>query len=1407
MGRAEPALVEIFLASPSDVGAERDIAERVISRLDGIWKAHVRLRTKRWEKAHYQAIKGFQEAIGAMTAFDVVIGILWKRIGSPLPPDLFQRLDGSPYESGTVFEIESAIASCNAKQKPAVYILKKTEEVKFSAQTVDEEKQQYQALLGWWNRTFVDAKGHYRRGYQTYETLEEFEDKLGELLEAHLRAQNLIPAGPAWDIRAKGSPYPGLIRYGLEHAPVYFGRSLTVTEGLEELLKASDRDMPALFVVGPSGSGKSSLVMAGLVPQFSGRGIPGVDFWRLVLAEPADDLMGLIGTRLFTALPEMAMGPHGDARSFCAIARSSTEAAVSWIKWALERAGERLTAQTGGGQKQAGRLLLAFDQLETILCSPDARQISALARALVENQVAWFVATLRSDCYAKLQNDSDLLVMRQRGVLLDLPLPGPSEISDIIRGPARGADLVFESRDDVSLATVIRSAVNGPDALALLQMTLKRLFDARDGNTLTYEAYEKMGGLEGAIAAHADETFRLLSPAAQAKLDGLLRSLVADIEDSGRLTICTPARRDVVTDAASRELVEKMMEARLLVGAGDSVRIAHEALLRRWRLAMKSPALQPEAIRLRRQIQPNCDLWKKTALDSDLLQQGTALAAAERIAREHPGAFPPELEDYIRRSSEQATRRETLEKLRAQADARRAKLRASIAFAMVAVLAVISLVALRLYVRANDNFVLALLAKADEFLVQNKPSHARFVAESIPENWFSHLLPLTGLWSDPEASIRTATIAQIAGPAAAVPLSSIMGSSGATAVAASADGQHLAAGFSDGDIIVAAVNGQGESKRLAGHSATIRALQFSPDGTQIVSASTDHSVRIWNLTTGDFKVFCLPALVDGISINGDRTVALASEDGKVSLFNIDSPDVRKLFSEDHKAAYAVAFSPDGSLLASSGKDDAIFVRRVSDGALLNRIETGRANLGSISFSPDAARIASASVLGPVDVWDTFARSRGAEIHVAAEKRFAVRFSPDGRFLAVASWDGTAQIVDGQSYGYIATIDGHDHWLNDLAFAAGSSRLITAAQSGAVRVWSTESLRPMFLTVQDDSEETLWGRYSPDGAKFASGGRTGVARMYTVDPNGSFHPLCSVRHDGEVRSIAFSPNGREALSVGNREGVAENVVKLWDTADCRVIRDFPVGADEVYAVAYDPSGQYIAWAHRSGAIELTKLDGEWHTIRLPNLHGDTVFKLDFSPDGKLLASAGRDKRVLVWNVAQQTVSREFSGAHQQRVTTVKFSPDGRMIASGGPEDHIYIWDLTRSEPLIKTLDVPGGSNELAFNQDGTVLAVGSDARRISQWSVPGWKKIFQLNTLVGVRSVFGFHPKHGDLAFDGQNGLIRILPRRAADPPRRAAAMLSGLDVHFDRLAAAPSPTVAIRSPKNVCSTGGVTASN
>ncbi len=1395
---SDPQVIQIFLSSPADVGPEREIAERVIARLDGIWKAHVRLRAKRWERSHYQAARSFQEAIGEMAAYDIVLGILWKRIGSPLPPDVFARPDGSPYESGTVFEIETALDAGKLQGRPAVYIFRKTAAVKFDAKTVDEERQQLDRLTAWWDRTFRDREGYFRRGYQTYETLEEFEGELENLIEGHLREGNRIPIGPAWDIQSKGSPYPGLVRYGPEYAPVYCGRDLAVARAMEDLAGACERGVPALFIIGPSGSGKSSLASAGLAPQFTARNIKGIDFWRRVMVEPADDVLLLLATQAASVLPEIAAGPHREIGRFRDLMERAPDAAAQSIKWALDRAGETLRDQTGGGRPQVGRVLLIFDQLEVLLKGPHAKSISALAKALIAEDAAFLVATLRSDCYADLQQDVNLAEMRQSGVLFDLPLPGPSEIDDIIKGPARAADLAFEEQNGRSLADVIRTAAGGPDALPLLQMTLKRLFDSRDGNRLTCAAYERMGGLEGAIAAHAEEVFKALSPQAQSRLDGLFRALVADIDEEGRLTICTPPRSKLIADAASAELIERMTQARLLVTAGDSVRIAHEALLRRWQAAVESPALQPDAIRLRRQIEPNFQLWKKTGLDSDLLQGGTALAAGERITREHPGAFPPELESYIARSTQQAADRAAQERLKAEAEARSAKRRASIALVMVAILAGISIVALRLYESANDSFILALLARADQLLVQDKPTQARVVADSIPQSWLSRALAASGLWPESDAAVRTRTIAQIAAPAATAPLFTLMGRSAATAASVSGDGKKFAAGFSDGEIIVGSMLADVPLAQLAGHSATIRAIQFSPTGDLIVSASTDHSIRIWNLQSGQVEVICAPSLVNGIDIDAHGTVALAWQDGKVTLFNIASPGPGTTFSQQDTPVNSVVFIDDGAVLASAGADDLIFVRRVSDGSLINKIATGHPDINSIAASPDGKWIVAAHVPGSVEVWDTYSASAAAIIDAPAEKRWTARFSPDGRLLAVASWDGTIRLFDGKTYEYVATIDGNDHWINDAIFAGGSSRLLTVGESGAVRIWDVSAPRPMFFTVKDDTDETLRGRYSPDGSKFVSGGSSGLARLYGVDNNGRFHAVCSVHHDGEVNSVAFSPDSRQVVSVGDREGMAGNVVKLWDAADCNPIHDFPVGADEVYAVAYSVSGT-IAFAHRSGRIELAASDGDWHLAELPNLHGDTVFKLDFSPDGRWLASAGRDRRVIIWDVEHRQMARELAGAHQQRVTTVRFSPDGRLVASGGPENRAFIWDLARQSPLVKSLDVPGGANELAFSPDGRVLAVGSDARYIAEWRVGSWEKLFQLNVLDGVRSVFAFHPQRGDLAFDGENGLIRIFPNRGgSSAPAGIVARLEGLDVRFDEIPATPDPPVRIRSAANAC---------
>jgi WD40 repeat protein len=174
----------------------------------------------------------------------------------------------------------------------------------------------------------------------------------------------------------------------------------------------------------------------------------------------------------------------------------------------------------------------------------------------------------------------------------------------------------------------------------------------------------------------------------------------------------------------------------------------------------------------------------------------------------------------------------------------------------------------------------------------------------------------------------------------------------------------------------------------------------------------------------------------------------------------------------------------------------------------------------------------------------------------------------------------------------------------------------------------------------------------------------------------------------------------------------------------------------------------------------------------------------------LLSGGSDARLLVWDLPAGQVYRELHGhAPGSIIYTAKFSPDGKTIASAGTEPKINVWDIGRpaGQELLTALPLIGGANRLAFNADGSVLAVGSGNRAIMMWSAASWRKVFELTTLVGIRSVYDFHPTRGDLAFDGENGSIRILPKvepgaQAASFPR---AMMRGMDVYFDTLDSEP----------------------
>ena len=279
-------------------------------------------------------------------------------------------------------------------------------------------------------------------------------------------------------------------------------------------------------------------------------------------------------------------------------------------------------------------------------------------------------------------------------------------------------------------------------------------------------------------------------------------------------------------------------------------------------------------------------------------------------------------------------------------------------------------------------------------------------------------------------------------------------------------------------------------------------------------------------------------------------------------------------------------------LASSGDEGHIVVRRTDDWGEQETIETGDVDVISIAFDGTGKKIAAASLAGPVEIW-ALGPGAGADpvarVPARTEKRWKVRYSPDGSTLAIASWDGTVGFWDAETLQYRGTIDGNDERVNDIAFAFvdGKRRLLTATESGVVRFWDSRPSGQSSPTQRMTAGRRSSAATAADGTKFAAGGKDGLATLYRVDENGSLPAaVCDVKHDKWVTSVAFSPDGSRVLS-GDR---SENGVKLWETDTCQEVGiEIPAEGTAFRAVAFSPTGDQIAWSAKAGDIWLMRLD--------------------------------------------------------------------------------------------------------------------------------------------------------------------------------------------------------------------------
>jgi WD40 repeat protein/beta-lactamase regulating signal transducer with metallopeptidase domain len=455
------------------------------------------------------------------------------------------------------------------------------------------------------------------------------------------------------------------------------------------------------------------------------------------------------------------------------------------------------------------------------------------------------------------------------------------------------------------------------------------------------------------------------------------------------------------------------------------------------------------------------------------------------------------------------------------------------------------------------------------------------------------------------------------------------------------------------------------------------ALALSPDGTLVATGcghgSGPGEIVLWDRRTGRERWVHRHALgVRSVAFSPDgRRLATGHHGGYAQVIDVASGKVLHDFSEHTAAVYEIALTPDGGRLVTGSEDRTIKVWNLETGKAERTLHGHEAGIITVAVSPDGARLASSGEDRTIRLWNL---ETGQVQHVLAghdELVNMVRFSPDGKRLASASFDGTIRFWDADAGQHLQTLQ------------SGQSRVVSVA-------------------------------FSPDGRRLATGHYTGAIVNWNAD-TGRQEATINRAHMAPVFGLVFAGNSRDLVSSG-----FDGLAKIWN-ADRQLVQTFerrrPPNAEPqpTLAAAWSPDEQFIATAHPSGLVRLTRTETGEVAHRLDRAH-DPVQSLAFSPDDSGLVLACKSGEILVWTPNSDDAQPQTFDRHSVQVSHLAFAPNGRFLAAASDDGTVRVWNWKSREPVARFDSGPNRATALAFSPDGELLAAGQTDGRLRLWDL-------------------------------------------------------------------------------------------
>ncbi len=1168
------------------------------------------------------------------------------------------------------------------------------------------------------------------------------------------------------------NPYRGLEKFTESEAGFFFGRAAAIESLLAMVRRLVETetgpDAPDLLaVLGASGSGKSSLVRAGLIPALrAGRLQRGPQGFHLV--PPPESNGGppsAVGGRSSATWPIRVLRPGPDPlESLAQVLAGLTGRGLPSLLADLQtgpKALHQLILESLADQPEETRLVLVIDQFEEVftLCHDEAERRAFIDHLLVEAQHrrnrGLMILTMRADFYDKAAAYKALAEVITLNQMLVSPM-AENELREAILRPAEVVGLKVEK--DLAQA-LVQDTLGAPGALPLLQHALLELFHRKDGDLLTMKAYGEIGGVKGALAHRADSVLAGLTPAQQQVARNIFLRLTAlgeGVSDTRRRVPRAelyPAGVDVAqVEAVLAALTGE--KARLVVADEQTVEVTHEALIQQWGRLRVWLEENREALRTQRRLTEAAAEWVANERDPGYLYHGARLAEAEEWAHRHAADLTGVEQAFLTAS---VTERE-----RAARERRKRTQRIMVGLAVGLVLIAIAAVfgfygqsqavqsaqtaeARRLEAEVAQGTAIASEATAIAERAEAERQAQIALAQSLAalalrtnnDDELTTLLALEALEIDRQVQgsnqwlIDSALREALAQPYFNTTLSGH--ENWVRSVAFSPDGAWLASGSGDGTIRLWPVN-QPEAAPvvLSGHEDGVRSVAFSPDGAWLASGSNDGTVRLWPVSQPEAKPVLLRGhedWVNSVAFSPDGAwLASGSSDRTVRLWQVSQPEAAPVVLSGHESSVlSVAFSPDGVWLASGSDDRTVRLWSVSRPEAEPVVLSGHeSTVDSVAFSPDGIWLASGGLDGTVRLWQVSQPEAEPVIlsgHGGGVN--SVAFSPDGAWLAGGSNDRTIRLWQvSQPEAEPVVLSGHENWVNSVAFSPNGAWLASGSEDGTVRLWqgNQPEAAPVVLSGHENWVNSI--AFSPKcasppegcGAWLASGNGDGTVRLWLVNqPEAA--PVVLSRHGDWVDFVAFSPDtpqgtGGTWLASGSEDGT----VRLWQVSRPRAEPVVFSGHEgSVRSVTFSPDGAWLASGSIDWTVRLWQVNQPQAEPVLLSRHEGWVNSVAFSPDGTWLASGSGDGTVRLWQVNQPEAEPGVLSGHEGEVSSVAFSPDGAWLASGSIDRTVRLWQVSRPEAEPVVLRGHGDRvNSVAFSPNGTWLASGSGDGTVRLW---------------------------------------------------------------------------------------------